>query len=145
MDLSRESQTSTNTCDWNISRGEKLISVEGSSSRKLDFPNICNLFHQFSKYIWRLFAGQCYDSFLCFSPLLFMFLWILFLTKDVSRSVWFHSWLCLFNQRQILILLRAVIKRWGWGISPSYYECAPQLLSKKNSRKIEPKETQGVK
>ena len=27
------------------------IIVEGSRSRKLDFPNICNLFHQFSKYI----------------------------------------------------------------------------------------------
>ena len=27
------------------------IIVEGSSSRKLDFPNICNLFHRFSKLI----------------------------------------------------------------------------------------------
>ena len=36
------------------------IIAEGSRSRKLDFPNICNLFHQFSKYIKRLFARQCY-------------------------------------------------------------------------------------
>ena len=27
------------------------IIVKGSRSRKLDFPNICNLFHRFSKYI----------------------------------------------------------------------------------------------
>ena len=36
---------------------------------------------------------------------------------------------------------RAVIKSLGPGISPSYYECGPQLLSLENSRKIEPKET----
>ena len=35
---------------------------------------------------------------------------------------------------------RAVIKRWGPGISPGYYECFPQLISKENIRKIEPKE-----
>ena len=28
----------------------------------------------------------------------------------------------------------------GPGISPSYYECAPRLLSSENRRKIEPKE-----
>ena len=33
---------------------------------------------------------------------------------------------------------RAVIKRRGPGISPSYYEGFPQLLSKENRRKIEP-------
>ena len=36
---------------------------------------------------------------------------------------------------------RAVIKSRGPGISPSYYECGPRLLSLENSRKIEPKET----
>ena len=36
---------------------------------------------------------------------------------------------------------RAVIKSRGPEISPSYYECGPQLLSLENSRKIEPKET----
>ena len=35
---------------------------------------------------------------------------------------------------------RAVIKRRGPGISPGYYECFPQLISKENRRKIEPKE-----
>ena len=35
---------------------------------------------------------------------------------------------------------RAVIKRWGPGISPGYYERFPQLLSKENIRKIEPQE-----
>ena len=35
---------------------------------------------------------------------------------------------------------RAVIKSWGPEISPGYYEHGPQLLSKENKRKIEPKE-----
>ena len=35
---------------------------------------------------------------------------------------------------------RAVIKRRGPGISPGYYEYNPRLLSKENTRKIEPKE-----
>jgi len=35
---------------------------------------------------------------------------------------------------------RAVIKRRGPGISPSYYERLPRLLSKANERKIERKE-----
>ena len=35
----------------------------------------------------------------------------------------------------------AAIKRRGPGISPRYYECGPWLISKENSRKIEPKET----
>ena len=104
MELSRESQTSMTTSEfdhhwrWEMTQGlhESGI-VEGLRSRKLDFPNICNLFHRFFKYIKRLFARQCYwfISFviLCmvnegdfsrpaptrFSPLLFMFLWILFL------------------------------------------------------------------
>ena len=37
-------------------------------------------------------------------------------------------------------MARAVIKRRGLGISPGYYERLPRLLSKKNKRKIEPKE-----
>ena len=36
---------------------------------------------------------------------------------------------------------RAVIKSRGPEISPGYYEHGPQLLSKENKRKIEPKET----
>ena len=35
---------------------------------------------------------------------------------------------------------RAVNERRGLGISPGYYERLPQLLSKENKRKIEPKE-----
>ena len=35
---------------------------------------------------------------------------------------------------------RPVINRWGPGISPSYYERSPRLLSYENKRKIEPKE-----
>ena len=37
-------------------------------------------------------------------------------------------------------ICRAVIKRWGLGFFPSYCKCGPQLLSKENKRKIEPKE-----
>ena len=36
---------------------------------------------------------------------------------------------------------RAVIERRGPEISPGYYEHGPQLLSKENKRKIDPKET----
>ena len=36
---------------------------------------------------------------------------------------------------------RDVIERWGPWISPSYYECDPQLISWENRRKIEPEET----
>ena len=36
---------------------------------------------------------------------------------------------------------RAVIKRWGSGISPGYYEHGPRLLSKENKIKIELIET----
>ena len=32
------------------------------------------------------------------------------------------------------------MKRWVPGISLSYYECLPRLLSKENERKIEPKD-----
>ena len=35
---------------------------------------------------------------------------------------------------------RAVIKSWGPGIFPGYYECGPWLLSLKNRRNIELKE-----
>ena len=35
----------------------------------------------------------------------------------------------------------AIIKRWGPGISPSYYKCDPRLLLLENRRKIEPKVT----
>ena len=36
---------------------------------------------------------------------------------------------------------RAVIKSWGPGIFPGYYECGPRLLLLENRRKLEPKET----
>ena len=39
------------------------------------------------------------------------------------------------------VYFRAVIKRWGPGISAGYYERGPRPLSKENRRKIEPKET----
>ena len=42
---------------------------------------------------------------------------------------------------KLLFFARAVIKRWGPRISPSYYECGPWLLSKEYRRKTEPKET----
>ena len=35
---------------------------------------------------------------------------------------------------------RAVIKSWGPGIFPGYYECGPQPLSFENRRKSKPKE-----
>ena len=35
---------------------------------------------------------------------------------------------------------RAVIKSWGPGIIPNYYECGLRLISLENRRKIEPKE-----
>ena len=40
----------------------------------------------------------------------------------------------------VVILHKAVIKRRGPGISPSYYERGPRLRSKEKKRKIEPKE-----
>ena len=56
-----------------------------------------------------------------------------------------HAQLWWTNQtsmaRQILSCTRAVIKSRGLGISTSYSECGPRLLSKENKRKIEPKET----
>ena len=38
-------------------------------------------------------------------------------------------------------MIRAVIKSWGPGISPVYYECGPWLLSLEKGRKVEAKET----
>ena len=35
---------------------------------------------------------------------------------------------------------KAVIKSWGPGIFPSYYDHGPQLLAKENRRKKEPKD-----
>ena len=99
MDFSRESQTSKNTSEFDhLQRWSAWIIVEGSRSRKLGFPNIRNLFHRFSKLInitiicspmllihffWyfgkrRRFLSPAPTR---FSPLLFIFLWILFLTK----------------------------------------------------------------
>ena len=49
--------------NFRIGRDEKWhelwIIVDGLRSWKLDFPNICNLFLQFSNYIYRLFTRQC--------------------------------------------------------------------------------------
>ena len=56
IDPSRESQTWMNNFKFIINRGEKLhevwIIVGDSRLRKLDFPNIWNLFHRLSKYIY---------------------------------------------------------------------------------------------
>ena len=41
----------------------------------------------------------------------------------------------------IILIPRAIIKRWGPGIPPSYYKCDPRLLLLENRRKIEPKVT----
>ena len=41
----------------------------------------------------------------------------------------------------IILIPMAIIKRWGPGISPSYYKCDPRLLLLENRRKIEPKVT----
>ena len=102
MDSSRESQTWMNNSKFSINRGEKFhevwIIVEDSRLRKLDFPNICNFFQRFSKYIYLTII--CLPSYwillLIFwqtkeisparlrrvsQPLLLNFLWILFLSK----------------------------------------------------------------
>ena len=42
--------------------------------------------------------------------------------------------------RAHLGVFRAVIKSWGPGFSPGYYECGPRLLLLENRRKKEPKE-----
>ena len=54
MDLSRVTQTSTNTSEFDLTPVEvrndtesARITVEGLRS-ELDFPNICKLFHRFS-------------------------------------------------------------------------------------------------
>ena len=52
------------------------------------------------------------------------------------RGIGFYLLYCLPKQDKC----RAVIERRGPGISPSYYERLPRLLSKENERKIEPKE-----
>ena len=77
------------------------IIIEGSRSRNLDFPNICDLFHRFSKFINDYLLANVTDSFLLvtlvnesdfsrlaptrFSPLLFTFLRMLFLTKYMIK------------------------------------------------------------
>ena len=55
--------------------------------------------------------------------------------KKKKNSVLHSKTLNLFLNKH-----RAVIKRLGPGISPGYYEYNPRLLSKENTRKIEPKE-----
>ena len=42
------------------------------------------------------------------------------------------------------LVYSAVIKIQGLGVSPGCYACDPQLLSKENRRKVEPKETARV-
>ena len=46
----------------------------------------------------------------------------------------------LIDSLALVLAPRAVIKSWGVGISPSYYEHGPLLRSLENRRKIEPKE-----
>ena len=91
MDLFRESQTSTNT----QSLHESLSKVQGRESLffqayvtfTIDFPNIYNdylLANVIDRFLLFILVneGDFYRSApKRFSPLLFMFLWILFLTK----------------------------------------------------------------
>ena len=44
-----------------------------------------------------------------------------------------------YNEIYCGFIFRAVIKRWGPGISPNYYEHVPWLLSSGNRKEIEPK------
>ena len=81
MDSSRESQTWMNNSKFSINRGEKFhevwIIVEDSRLRKLDFPNICNFFQQFSKYI--------YLTIICL-PSYWLLLLIFWQTKAISPA-----------------------------------------------------------
>ena len=69
-DLSSESQTSTITSEfdhqkrWEMTESAWIV-VKGSRSQKLDFPNICILFHHFSIYIYNDYLlSNVIDSFL---------------------------------------------------------------------------------
>ena len=66
----------------------------------------------------------------------FYFILLLYLGIYFVHGIGFYLLYCLPKQDKC----RAVIKRRGPGISPSYYERLPRLLSKENERKIEPKE-----
>ena len=81
MDSSRESQTWMNNSKFSINRGEKFhevwIIVEDSRLRKLDFPNICNFFQRFSKYI--------YLTIICL-PSYWLLLLIFWQTKAISPA-----------------------------------------------------------
>ena len=70
--------------------------------------------------------------------------------KTLSFLLFINKWMATetrntFKLKSLLRNLipnnRGVIKRWGPGISPSYYEHGPWLLSKENKRKIDPTET----
>ena len=81
MDFSRESQTWMNNSKFSTNRGEKFhevwIIVEDSRLRKLDFPNICNFFQRFSKYI--------YLTIICL-PSYWLLLLIFWQTKAISPA-----------------------------------------------------------
>ena len=93
MDLSRESQTLTNTSEFEELRDKwrkVQIIAECSRSRKLDFPNkydndlLSNVFYlsnfscYFSQCRWSLPPKLKLTR---FPPLFFLFFWILFITK----------------------------------------------------------------
>ena len=71
--------------------------------------------------------------------------------SDEIYQICFYNWQNLVDSAGDLITIscflpkniaaiRAVIKRWGPRISPSYYECGSQLLSEESRRKVELKE-----
>ena len=62
------------------------------------------------------------------------------LTRKTCRT-FFEFGLPVMSHVYVYIYTRAVIKSWGPGISPGYYECCPRLLLMENKGKLEPTET----
>ena len=108
MELFRESQTSMTTSEFDHQWRREMTQglhesgiVEGLRSRKLDFPNICNLFHRFFFQVYKtiICSPVLLIHFFCYFvygkrparhlrvshlSLLFMFLWILFLPNMIK-------------------------------------------------------------
>ena len=63
-----------------------------------------------------------------------IFIWAIITVKFKIKPLWFTVGMI------IIMWSRAVIKSWGLGIFPGFYEHGPRLLSLENRRKIEPKE-----
>ena len=105
--------------------------------------NLVEISKDFLIFIDSKIAETRFDS----KPVCYFLINILFVVSWSSRARK-HSKLCthLLSSYEylislsILVIVRAVIKGQGPGISPSYCERLPRLLSKENERKIEPKE-----